>query len=107
MLTKNSLIILIVIALALVSCSKRLSPEEYMQYMLRNRKKYSQTIERNGVKATVCYQPVEMCAARELAFYNSLCKDSVLKNYDNCKLLHPFTLLKKLQISSEELLPRG
>lgn len=77
------LLIGITIILQLVSCTKHLSPKEYIQYMLQNKEKYSQIIERNGVKATVCYQPVELCAARELAFYDSLCKDSVLKNYDN------------------------
>lgn len=66
-----------------VSCSKRLTPEQYMAYMQKQSDKFSESVKHHGVSAKICYIPSEYYAAREMTFDSTLSKEKALDKYKN------------------------
>lgn len=89
---KNShILILLILILFQIFCSSGLSPEEYLSYYEKNKHKYTETIERNSVKAVICYQPNEFFIARELAS-NTSDNNEIINNKYNKSLFFTLSL---------------
>lgn len=87
----------VTVVLALLVCSgcTALPPEQYMQYMDNNRERFCETIERNGIKAVVCYRPNEYYAARDMVGDSTLTAERAMARYAN-------SLFFVLAVSSEQ-----
>lgn len=78
----NKILFLLIFAFVQIGCDSALTPDQYMQFTEKNRKKFSLAVERNGVKATIAYQPIEYYAAREMQFDTTLSLDSAINRYE-------------------------
>lgn len=87
----------VTVVLALLVCSgcTALRPEQYMEYMENNRERFCETVERNGIKAVVCYRPNEYYAARDMVRDTTLSVEQAMAEYAN-------SLFFVLAVSSEE-----
>lgn len=84
MKTINRIFLIQIIALFLVvfSCTKTLTPENYIKYYEKNKRKYCFELNRNGLIANVFYNPPELFAAREMLNNKSISKNEALEKYE-------------------------
>ncbi len=78
------------------SCTTRIKPEEYMDYMRKHSEKFSRTFKRHGVSATISYRPNELYAAQHMIADDSMTVDSAMKPFEN-------SLLFTLAISADSI----
>lgn len=83
---KKRLLIVFLIVITGMCCTRRLSPEKYAVYIAENREKFCEVINRNGVRATVCYMPAEMYGAQRMIAYD-IPPDSAMKDFINSLFL--------------------
>lgn len=73
--------VITILVLLTSSCQQGLLPSEYLDYFEANRTSFSKIIERNGIKATICYYPSCYYSARDMKFDNTLTCDSAIMRY--------------------------
>jgi len=66
-----------------MGCTNKLSPEKYLKYFEKNKMNYCVTTERNGVTATIMYQPVEYLVAREKINGDTSTIQELMNKYGN------------------------
>jgi hypothetical protein len=73
----------IIVLIFFAGCSTELKPDEYITYIDKNRDKFCKRIERNGFITTICYQPVEYYAARQMQIDPKISVQEALNKFSN------------------------
>lgn len=73
--------IIAIYVLLMMGCTMSLTPVAYVQYFEKNRQKFTCTVERNGMRMSVCHYPTRYYVARELQSLPDENIDKISKKY--------------------------
>jgi len=97
-----SIIVLIICS----NCSKKLKPEEYLNYIDKNGDKLCKTIERNGFITQICYRPNEYYAAQDMCIDTTFNAQDALNKYSNT-MIFTCNIKAKDKVNDGQMLLQG